>query len=77
MELDQEVFGAIAALKGAAWIAGGDWNRTPEMIAVSGAVEPIGGFIAAGEGQVETCVPEKKGSTGSWISSSWGQESGK
>eukprot|EP00972_Heterocapsa_arctica_P102438 15094767-Heterocapsa_arctica.AAC.1 len=49
MELDQEVFGAIAALKGAAWIAGGDWNRTPEMIAVSGAVDPIGGFIAAGE----------------------------
>eukprot|EP00972_Heterocapsa_arctica_P106210 15645941-Heterocapsa_arctica.AAC.1 len=58
MELDQEVFGAIAALNGAAWIAGGDWNRTPEMIAVSGAVEPIGGFIAAGEDQVETCVPD-------------------
>eukprot|EP00972_Heterocapsa_arctica_P080298 11834378-Heterocapsa_arctica.AAC.1 len=29
------------------------------MIAVSGAVEPIGGFIAAGEDQVETCVPDK------------------
>eukprot|EP00972_Heterocapsa_arctica_P105774 15581694-Heterocapsa_arctica.AAC.1 len=29
------------------------------MIAVSGAVEPVGGFIAAGEGMVETCVPEK------------------
>eukprot|EP00972_Heterocapsa_arctica_P037510 5523292-Heterocapsa_arctica.AAC.1 len=59
MELDQEVFGAIAALDGAAWLAGGDWNRTPEMIAEAGATEPIGGFIAPGEGMVETCVPEK------------------
>jgi hypothetical protein len=59
MELDQEVFGAIAALNGAAWIAGGDWNRTPEMIAESGATEPVGGFIAPGREQVETCVPEK------------------
>eukprot|EP00972_Heterocapsa_arctica_P088243 13011750-Heterocapsa_arctica.AAC.1 len=68
MELDQEVFGAIAALDGAAW----DWNRTPEMIAESGAKEPIGGFIAPGEGMVETCVPEKE-STGCWTSLSWAQ----
>eukprot|EP00972_Heterocapsa_arctica_P055123 8130805-Heterocapsa_arctica.AAC.1 len=59
MELDQEVFGAIAGLGGAPWVAGGDWNRTPEMIAEAGAVETIGGFIAAGENQVETCIPEK------------------
>eukprot|EP00972_Heterocapsa_arctica_P041218 6076740-Heterocapsa_arctica.AAC.1 len=59
MELDQEVFGAIAALDGAPWVAGGDWNRTPEMIAEAGVLETIGGFIAPGEGQVETCVPEK------------------
>eukprot|EP00972_Heterocapsa_arctica_P093242 13755953-Heterocapsa_arctica.AAC.1 len=45
MELDQGVFGAVAALDGAPWIIGGDWNRKPEMIAESGAVEPIGGFI--------------------------------
>eukprot|EP00972_Heterocapsa_arctica_P116314 16452361-Heterocapsa_arctica.AAC.1 len=41
MELDQEVFGAIAALEGASWVAGGDWNPTPEMIAEAGAVEAI------------------------------------
>eukprot|EP00972_Heterocapsa_arctica_P100821 14862810-Heterocapsa_arctica.AAC.1 len=40
-------------------MAGGDWNRTPEMMAKSGSTEPIGGFIAPGEGLVETCVPEK------------------
>eukprot|EP00972_Heterocapsa_arctica_P082954 12223541-Heterocapsa_arctica.AAC.1 len=57
MELDQEVFGAIAALGGAPWIIGGDWNRTPEMIAETGAVESIGGFIGVGEDQIETCVP--------------------
>eukprot|EP00972_Heterocapsa_arctica_P079838 11763728-Heterocapsa_arctica.AAC.1 len=59
MELDQEVFRATTALDGATWLAGGDWNRTPEMIAEAGATEPIGGFIAAGEGMVETCVPKK------------------
>eukprot|EP00972_Heterocapsa_arctica_P038185 5622711-Heterocapsa_arctica.AAC.1 len=59
MELDQKVFGAIAALDGAPWAAGGDWNRTPEMIAEAGATEVIGGFIAPGAGLVETCVPEK------------------
>eukprot|EP00972_Heterocapsa_arctica_P109770 16162285-Heterocapsa_arctica.AAC.1 len=59
MELDQEVFGAIAALNGAAWMAGGDWNRTPEIIAESGSTEPVGGFIAPGESMVETCVPGK------------------
>eukprot|EP00972_Heterocapsa_arctica_P103351 15229211-Heterocapsa_arctica.AAC.1 len=59
MELDQEVFGAIAGLDGAAWIAGGDWNRTPEMIAESGATEAVGGFIAQGGGREETCVPAK------------------
>eukprot|EP00972_Heterocapsa_arctica_P012820 1885384-Heterocapsa_arctica.AAC.1 len=57
MELDQEVFGAIAALDRAPWIIGGDWNRTPEMIAEAGAAESIGGFIGVGKGQVETCVP--------------------
>eukprot|EP00972_Heterocapsa_arctica_P026577 3913037-Heterocapsa_arctica.AAC.1 len=45
MELDQEVFGAIAALDGAPWIFGGNWNRTPEMIAESRVTEPIGGII--------------------------------
>jgi hypothetical protein len=59
MELDQEVFGAIATLNGAAWMAGGDWNRTPEMISMSGAAEAVGGFIAQGEGREETCIPEK------------------
>eukprot|EP00972_Heterocapsa_arctica_P057266 8449829-Heterocapsa_arctica.AAC.1 len=59
MELDQELFGAIAAVDGAAWLAGGDWKRTPEMIAEAGATEPIGKFIAPGEGMVETCVPKK------------------
>eukprot|EP00972_Heterocapsa_arctica_P047074 6945090-Heterocapsa_arctica.AAC.1 len=44
MELDQEVFGAIAALDGAPWIIGGD-------------LESIGGFIGVGEDQIETCVP--------------------
>eukprot|EP00972_Heterocapsa_arctica_P113405 16436969-Heterocapsa_arctica.AAC.1 len=29
------------------------------MIAEAGATEVIGGFIAPGEGMVETCVPEK------------------
>ena len=76
MELDQEVFGAISALNGAAWIAGGDWNRTPEMIAESGATEPVGGFIAPGTDQVETCAPEK-GSIGCWISSFSVRASGK
>eukprot|EP00972_Heterocapsa_arctica_P088050 12983191-Heterocapsa_arctica.AAC.1 len=57
MELDQEVFGPIAALDGAPWIIGGDWNRTPGMIAESGAVESVRGFIAVGKDQVETCVP--------------------
>eukprot|EP00972_Heterocapsa_arctica_P060671 8951101-Heterocapsa_arctica.AAC.1 len=28
------------------------------MIAESGATEPVGGFIAQGEGREETCVPE-------------------
>eukprot|EP00972_Heterocapsa_arctica_P063482 9368871-Heterocapsa_arctica.AAC.1 len=28
-------------------MAGGDWNRTPEMIAESGATEPVGGFKLA------------------------------
>eukprot|EP00972_Heterocapsa_arctica_P049607 7300356-Heterocapsa_arctica.AAC.1 len=59
MELDQEVFGAIAALDGAPWAAGGDWNGTPEMIAEAGAAEVIGGFIVPGEGLVETYVAEK------------------
>eukprot|EP00972_Heterocapsa_arctica_P017245 2548777-Heterocapsa_arctica.AAC.1 len=59
MEFDQEVFGAISALKGAAWLAGGDWNRTPEMISESGATEAVGGFIAQGEDREETCVPDK------------------
>eukprot|EP00972_Heterocapsa_arctica_P104471 15395446-Heterocapsa_arctica.AAC.1 len=57
MELDQEVFGAIAALDRAPWIIGGDWNRTPKMIAETGAVESIGSFIGVGEDQIETCVP--------------------
>eukprot|EP00972_Heterocapsa_arctica_P042403 6248981-Heterocapsa_arctica.AAC.1 len=39
MEVDPEVFGAITALKRAAWVAAGDWNRTPEMILESGATE--------------------------------------
>eukprot|EP00972_Heterocapsa_arctica_P058842 8672181-Heterocapsa_arctica.AAC.1 len=51
MEVDLEVSGAIAALDGAPWIAGGDWNRTPEMFSESGAVEYVGGFIAVGEDQ--------------------------
>eukprot|EP00972_Heterocapsa_arctica_P040052 5899882-Heterocapsa_arctica.AAC.1 len=51
MELDQEVFGAIAALDGAPWIIGGNWNRTLEIIAESGAVESIGGFLGVGEDQ--------------------------
>eukprot|EP00972_Heterocapsa_arctica_P028379 4172389-Heterocapsa_arctica.AAC.1 len=57
MELDQEVFGAISALDEAPWIVGGDWNRNPKIIAESGAVESVGGFIAVGTDQVETCIP--------------------
>eukprot|EP00972_Heterocapsa_arctica_P101949 15020554-Heterocapsa_arctica.AAC.1 len=60
MELDQEVFGAIAALKGAAWLAGGDWNRTPEMIAESRSTEPVGGFIAPGERHGGDVCPRKR-----------------
>eukprot|EP00972_Heterocapsa_arctica_P108376 15962410-Heterocapsa_arctica.AAC.1 len=39
-ELDENVVGAIAALDGAAWVAGGDWNRTPEMVREAGFLEP-------------------------------------
>jgi len=52
-----EVFGHIAGLGGAPWIAGGDWNATPGDLWPHALNPRVGGVLAGPAAREVTCYP--------------------